>query len=138
MTKRATFIGKVEDDGSLSFKYPRVVKEFLHSLKGVEVDVQIGKHYKARTDKENKYYFGVIIPMVAEEIGEEDKDIVHIWLQIAVGNVKEVHGVDIPKGTSEMSTAEFEDYASKARMFASKFLHLYIPLPSEGIIGIEQ
>ena len=134
--KRATFLGFVSEDGSLSFSYPKVVKEYLRSLAGVEVDVQIGKHYKPRTEKENRYYWGVVIPIIASEVGEENPDVVHIWLQIAVGHKKTVCGVDVPRGTSDLSTAEFEEYASKARMFASKFLHVYIPLPNEGISDI--
>jgi hypothetical protein len=131
--KRATFIGHVAENGALSFDFPKTVKEYLLSLAGAEVDVQIGKHYKKRTEQENRYYYGVIIPIVAEEIGEEDKDIVHSWLQIAVDHKKTIGGHDVPLGTSELSTVEFEDYASRARMFASKFLNVYIPLPNEGI-----
>lgn len=135
--KRATFIGYISEDGALSFRYPKIVKDFLHSLAGVEVDVQIGKHYKPRTEKENRYYWGVIIPLVAAEIGEEDTDIVHTWLQIAVGHKKTLANVDVPLGTSDLSTAEFEDFASRVRMFASKFLNVYIPLPNEGVVGIK-
>lgn len=135
--KRTTFLGSVGEDGSLSFKIPKVVKDFLLSLAGEEVDVQIGKHYKPRTEKENRYYWGVIIPIVAEEIGEENKDIVHSSLQVAVGHSKKVLNREVPLGTSDLSTAEFEEYATKARMFASKFLNVYIPLPNEGVVDVK-
>ncbi len=134
--KRMTFEGFVDENGVLRFPIPAIVREFLLTLTGCAVDVQIGKHYKRRTERENRYYWGVIIPLVAAEMGDEDPEFVHASLQVAVGHYKIVLGEKVPLGTSKLSTVEFEEYASKARMFASKFLNLYLPEPNEGVARI--
>lgn len=134
--KRMTFNGFVDENGALRFPDPSIVRDFLRTLAGFDVDVQIGKHYKRRTERENRYYWGVIIPLVAAEVGDEEPEFVHASLQIAVGHCKNILGRDVPLGTSTLSTVEFEEYAAKTRMFASKFLNLYIPEPNEGVARI--
>ncbi len=131
--KKLTFEGYVDENGTLRFNYPKIVRDFLHSLAGVEVDVAIGKHYRQRSDRQNRYYWGVVVPIVAREIGEENDEVVHSWLQIATKHTKDVNGTLVPRGTKDLTTVEFEEYAANARMFASKFLSVYIPLPNEGI-----
>lgn len=130
--KKATFSGWVELDGSLSFQYPKLVKNFLSGLAGEAVDIVITKQYGSRSTKQNRYYWGVVIPMIQQEIGEENKEVVHGWLQAEVGHTATLSGKDVPRGTSDLSTAEFEEYTARVRMFASKFLNLYIPEPNEG------
>ncbi len=132
--KRAVFSGFVSAGGALTFKNPRVVKQFLASMADCEIDVTMEKHHRKRSDRQNRYYWGVVIPAIQIEIGEENPELVHGWLQVEVGNFDTICGTRVPRGTSQLSTAEFEEYASRVRMFASKFYGVYIPDPNEGVV----
>jgi hypothetical protein len=132
MTTTPTFSGEVRD-GKLYFHNSGMVKTYLASIAG-EVDITIAKHRKSRSERENRYYWGVVIPILQMHIGEENKEVVHEWVQIAVGHVQMMPvGIQVPFGTKNLTTEEFEAYATKVRMWASKELGVYIPLPNEGI-----
>lgn len=106
-----------------------------------EVEITIKKRFKKRTAGHpgevtnfNGYYWAVIIRMIADEIGEIDQEIVHHWIQLAVGNFKTMKdGTKTPIGTGHMTGAEFSDYCSRVRMWAgnTEGLNMFIPQPHE-------
>lgn len=106
---------------------------------GTELELTICKKYRRRTsgkpDEEtnfNGYLWAVPIRMIADEIGEENDEIVHQWIQLAVGNVKVMKdGTKVPAGTRDMSGAEFADYCARIRIWAANFLKMNIPEPNE-------
>jgi len=114
---------------------------------GKEVELTIKAKYKKRTsgqpDEEtnfNGYYWGVIIKIIGDELGyytKEELEYIHDWLQMKIGNVKIMPDKTmVPAGTSNKSGAEFAEYCSKARMFASTPGNIceqgmYIPEPNE-------
>jgi hypothetical protein len=56
----------------------------------------------------------------------------HGIIQIGVGNFKmSKDNKEIPLGTNEMTGWEFAEYCSRARMWASQELEIYIPEPHE-------
>ncbi len=122
------------------FKNPDLIAKHLSQFEdGQEVEITIDKKSKKRTSGQpgedtnfNGYYWAIIVRMVADEIGELDQDYVHGLIQIAVGNFKVSRWEDkIPLGTSKMTGAEFADYCSRCRIWASKELNLYVPEPHE-------
>ena len=120
----------VVKDGKLLFHDKAGFQQYLGTLQD-ECQLVLKKWYKNRTDKENRYYWGVVVRLIADEVGEENKDNVHDFIQLQVGNSADVAGVKVPAGTSHMTTAEFEDYATRVRNWASKELHVFVPLPNE-------
>lgn len=114
---------------------------------GQEVELTVKKRYKRRTQGApgeetnfNGYYWGVIVRMIADEIGEIGADgynRTHAWIQVNVGNFKAMpDGKVIPAGTKLKSGADFAEMCSKARMWASipkdhGGLGIYIPEPHE-------
>jgi hypothetical protein len=114
-----------------------------------EVELTIKRKFKRRTsgrpDEEtnfNGYYWGVIIPILSEATGELDAKKLDSALQILVGNTAIVLGKEVPKGTSQMSGAEFADYCSKIRMLAGSPDNpfsgqpILIPEPHEADYGL--
>jgi hypothetical protein len=79
---------------------------------------------------------GVVVPLIAKAIGEQDHEAVHDMLkaefnyEILVIGDKEMRK---PKSTAKMETVEFSEYMEKVRMWAAKFLELYVPDPNEAI-----
>lgn len=129
--------GKVKHADPQAFQ-TYVIQKF---KEGQEVEITIKRKFKKRTSGQpgeetnfNGYYWGVIVKIIADEIGEIDQDIVHNWIQLAVGNTKSMKdGTKVPAGTSHMSGAEFSDYCSRVRMWTGQKegLNIYLPEPYE-------
>ena len=119
---------------------------YLISLSGL-VDVIIRPPVYDRSDKQNKYYWGVIVKLVSQESGMST-DAVHEFLKHEHGLKHEVSLIGrklnsvimaVPKSTTLYSTGEFEDYALRCRTWASEFFGsadkpFIIPLPNEVVI----
>jgi hypothetical protein len=98
---------------------------------------------RSRTDKQRRYYFGVIIRMIAmESYGEESKETmmkIHEFLKATY--LKDFIEFRLPDGrilveeiiksTEDLNTVEEEEYHEECRRWASIELNLYIPLPNE-------
>jgi hypothetical protein len=141
------FFGKVSK-GYLVYDNNNEVKKHLQNFQdGQEVEIMISKKYKKRTagllweeTNFNGYYWGVIVRIIADTMGEFDRegyDRIHCMLQMEVNNVKILkNGRKVPLGTKEMSGAEFADYCSKCRMWANQpdsvtQEGIYIPTPND-------
>lgn len=132
------FFGKVEN-GKLTLDKPINFLSYLCSLKG-NVQITVGKRRKPISTLEHRYYRGLIVPLVAKEIGE-DNDTVHelmkakflkriIWKEILGEQVK----FEFIPSTATLSTIEAEKYFEECRMWAAKFLKINVPLPGEILI----
>lgn len=130
------------------FHDPAALYNYMDRFKdGQEVDVTIARKYKRRTQGApgeetnfNGYYWGVIVKLIADEMGyfeKQDIDMLHDWIQVNVGNVKRMpDGKTVPAGTSNMSGGDFAEFCSKARMWAAAPGNvceqgMYIPEPNE-------
>lgn len=103
--------------------------EWLKSLTG-GVELTVGPPKKPRSNQENRYYWGVIVRMVADETGAWPEDIHHEFKK----QFLRIGGSDtfpLIKSTTELTTIETEDFYSKCRMFAASELSMQIPLPNE-------
>lgn len=96
-----------------------------------------------RSNQQNRYYWGVIIPLV--QSGLEDvtgemrsKNEVHEFLKFNF-NYKEIVNQSTgeiyrePKTTTTNSTTDMEVYHEEIRRFAHEFLSVEIPLPNEDL-----
>lgn len=119
---------------------------------GRELEMTIGAKYKRRTQGApgedtnfNGYYWGVVVRIISDEMGEIDDQATHSLLQMLFNKrgitvidpvTKRARNVEIPKGTSELSGIEFAEYCSKIRIWASMPGNMceagcYIPEPHE-------
>jgi hypothetical protein len=118
------------------------VSEAILTLPEAEYTVAIEKVKKDRSAQQNKYYWSVVLFMIAEELGYYPED-VHEMMKFKFNKrVKEyqlkkpsigVSGLemDYVGSTADLSTVEFEEYLAKIRDWAYHFLNLPIPLPNE-------
>lgn len=120
--------------GTLVLKKKKVFDIYLTGLEGKEVDVIIKRPKKHRSLKQNSYYWGVVIALISKEMGEIEPEETHDFLR----NKFLKEGIDIKgkryeiiRGTSSLSTKEFEEYVEKCRVWANQSLNLNIPLPNE-------
>ena len=130
------FFGTIKG-GKLSLENPDRFSEYLASLEDKEVCLWVRKAEYARSIPQNKYYWGVIVRMVADEMGiipdEAHEFLKGLFLKVGV----EANGRrwEVTKSTADLSIADFVDYTEKCRMWAAQMdtLNINIPLPNEMI-----
>lgn len=109
-------------------------KKAFWAHEGKQVDITVKRHRENRSLNQNNYYWGVVVPMVGEAIGETDIEAVHEVLKLEhnyyIAKVGD-REIRVPQSTAELSTDEFESYLERVRRWASEFLNLYVPLPNE-------
>ena len=117
------------------------VLELIKSFEGLNVEITFERSRKKRSNNQNAYYFGVVIPLIQEAIKEEwiefwDKEKVHELLKskfLFTERVDEESAeiLKIPKSTTECTTVEMEEYLLQCRTFAQEWFSLTIPEPNE-------
>lgn len=124
-------LGKVLD-GKLILQDPNWFREQLKSLEGKEVDVIVKRRKKTRSNPQNDYYFGVVVPAfmkIFEGAGiDYDKDKSHSILATKYLLIHEPYSR--VRSTTELSTVEFNDYLLELQQWAAE-MGYYIPDPNE-------
>lgn len=99
-----------------------------------KVEVTVSEFKKKRSINQNNYYYGVVIPIAADEMGVhpyEAHDILgreFLKYQITDSN-GEVH--ELVRSTTDLTTVEAEEYYRQCREYISANYEAYIPLPNE-------
>ena len=87
------------------------------------------------SSQQNRYYRGVVVKMIADELGYLRPDDVHEALKLEFLRVEAdpEHGKPFAYGrsTTTLKTDEFEDYLERIRIWAASFCGLIIPKPNE-------
>ena len=98
--------------------------------------VEMSTLSKGRSNPQNRYYYGIIIPMISRELGYSNEE-THNALKekflskpIEITKKKTVYLMRIAS-TTDLSTTQMETYLKKCRDFAGEFLGIFIPLPNE-------
>lgn len=123
---------KTSLDGQLrlSFTNMKAIGIYLRSMGNKPLEVSIRPKKRLRSVAENSYFHGVIVPMIAEETGYSLED-TKTLLKLKFCPKKPIFDENVPRGTSTLSTSEFENFCSECRTWAAEFLNLNIPLPGE-------
>lgn len=128
-------------DGKLFITNRDMFEKYLRTLSG-PIDVTIKRHRKSRSLRQNAYYWGVVVPLIANELGYTH-DEMHEIIKAKFFKVREKEVVTsggvfvtIPEhagSTTDKSTGEFEEKMDEIRQWASMDLGVVIPLPNEAI-----
>lgn len=113
----------------------------IQSFEGKTVEIAIRIATNRRSNSQNAYYWGVVVPLIQEALfntwGEvRGKDFTHEFLKANCGFkevVNEETGeiIRVPKSTTENTTTEQELYHDACRQLAQEFFNVTIPLPNE-------
>lgn len=114
----------------LRFQHEDRFRDYLLKFKEDTVlDVMVRKRSKARSLPQNRYYWGVVIDMVAEETGFEPED-AHLSLREKFLSFTDAKtGLTIIRSTTSLSTVEFREYCDKIQRWAAEWLGVVIPDP---------
>lgn len=118
-------------DRPLDFGYQR--EAFLKSMsrfaRSTVVAVVVQVYHKVRTIQQNKYYWAVIVDMLAEHCGMTDEEM-HESLKDKFLSIYDP-AIDLKRirSTTELNTMEFIEYNERIKRWASEFFGLVIPDP---------
>jgi|SRR5688572_24285161 len=91
--------------------------------------VEIHRAASKRSLNQNRYYWGVIIDLFAQNTGytkdEAHQELAGMFLKY------ESHGKPFVRSTTSLTTLEFEQYADKCRQWMGEMLGIHVPLPNE-------
>lgn len=101
----------------------------LRSLEGQEVEVTIQKYRKTRTGEQNRYYWGVVVKLIAEHCGYEPEE-AHDAMRL---KFLQSHGDGIMltiRSTTSLDTKEMTEYIEQCRRLGAE-MGVQIPSPGE-------
>ena len=136
------FKSKIEK-GKLTFLDEHKVKSFISSMEGKNVVINIKKHKKSRSDAQNRWYWGVALKKITQDLyniqGELfTKEEIHAYHKSVITSSKfstlNVLGTEIMVfndiSTKSMNTIQFNDFKQSIQAhWASKGID--IPDPNE-------
>lgn len=140
------YTGICDDAGAIAIP-KRARREIAAAFAGKRLQVRIRVARRVRSDLQNRYYWGVVIPAVLQafiDLGNEglfagsadSADLIHEFLKnkflppLEVANATgEVER--IPGSTRKITTAEFMDYIAAIQQWAAEYLFITIPDPGE-------
>lgn len=118
-----------------------LLRETIRKFEGKEIEITIKRKYKQRSLPQNKFYWGVIIPLFQQLIldnwGEiKDKEEIHEVLKYQCNYEERANLITgeitkIPKSTTELTTFGWLEYEQKIRQFAMDFFNTTLPEPNE-------
>lgn len=122
------FFGKVVK-GKLILEDRALFEMYLETLTDKEVQVSVKRKSKPRSDRQNRYYHGVVIKILADHLGYSP-DEMHdaLRLHFLIDRERKIPTI---KSTTSLDTIGFENYMSQIRQWASEEFSLYIPEPNE-------
>ena len=127
--KRYKGKGKVEGGKLLKYDVERFQK-YLAENEGKYVYFTVSEDKPQRSNPQNRYYRGVVVPIIADFMGEST-DYVHGILAHMFLKVIDDRGFERVRSTADLNTTEFEQYTENCRRFGMAEFGLHIPLPNE-------
>jgi len=104
---------------------------------GTHIDIIIRKHRDKRTNEQNRYYFGVVVPILADHFGHDNPEDMHEDLKLKFNPIesKITPGKIIGGTTTTLSTVEFmsaeDSYVERICRWAASEHGVYIPPPEK-------
>lgn len=93
------------------------------------IELILRKQAKKRTDPQNRYYWGVVVPMLSEHFGYT-KEEMHEALKWQFLKKPEANPPTVGS-TRKLSTEEFNNYIESIQVWAASEYSIVIPDPNE-------
>jgi hypothetical protein len=137
--KKATTTGTIEN-GVLKLHNRKFFDTQIKSIKNGRVMVTVEKVYNKRSNPQNSYYWGVVIPICCKgliDLGHDvNQDETHEILKGMFNkkdfvNQKTGEVTEYGGSTTEMFTIDMMEYLERIGQFASEYLGCFIPQPDQ-------
>lgn len=117
--------------GILNFQDKAGFAQHVRGLEGKLVEVIVKKYTVKRSSPQNRYFHGVVLPMITDAMGEQNQDYVKDALKWHFLRKTLPGGLETVRATSELNTEEFTDFIEKCRHLAAEMYGIDIPDPSK-------
>lgn len=127
--------------GRITDSARKKIVDAIANYDGKDILVKITEAQKKRSDRQNRYYWGVIIPSIRQLMNDtwgNDMTVmeVHEYLKRSVGKITKA--IKLPEGgydiitnsSTQLTTVEFEAYNERCRAYGAQN-GIAIPLPNE-------
>ena len=137
--KKAKINSKVLN-GNLAVNRSLIAKTIKH-FEGAEISLTIEKKYNKRSNNQNAFYWGVLIPIISELLydctgnffsEQETHEVLKSncnYKELISENTGEIS--KIPISTTELSTIEWIEYIKKVEHFVFDYFSVTLPKPDE-------
>jgi hypothetical protein len=132
------FHATVSENGKLVLepaeRYQR--QGYLRRLAGKSVDVVVKPHRHKRSDAQNRFWWGVAVPLIAHELGydkHEHEALHYALVNLCFGTTSDPRlKQDVPNArSSQLTTAQFSELMEWAVRWAATEYGIVVPLPHE-------
>lgn len=145
MDTKLLYYGKVEN-GRITLPSARFKQEVTQAFEGRAIQVTVERKRKHRSPEQNRYYWGVVLNILAHSFKEWNPELVlmpedvHEWCKerfLPMITALDLFEIETPEGKHEMkrtttrlTTSQFMDYIALIQEWAAEY-SLYIPDPNE-------
>ena len=104
---------------------------------GTKLDITIRKHKSKRSNEQNRYYFGVVLPILADHFGHDNIEDMHEDMKLKFNPIesKIEPGKTIGGTTTKLSTVDFfsaeTSYVERICRWAATEYSIYVPPPKK-------
>lgn len=130
MAQATTFHGVVQG-GKLALDSRDAFARFVARLDGKRVTVSVQKFRKQRSLAQQSWYWGVLIPILAEHLGY-DKDDLHEALKMKFLRVKLDDDLETVKSSAKLTTEEYSRWMEDCQRLAAEY-GVDVPMPNEAV-----
>jgi hypothetical protein len=114
----------------------------VNSFEGQRVAVTIQKAKKKRSNPQNAYFHGCVVPIVTNAMldagirtsNTETKEMLKRKFLSEDLPFADGQYLERTKNTSELSTSEFNDFIAQVQQFAAEWLSVEVPDPNEQLV----
>ena len=129
-------------NGSLT-RNRNLIKDAIATFEGKQIVIKIEKFKKKRSTQQNRFYFGIVIPIVQnclKEAGhimtnESTHDLIKLKFLKETLFVNETTGevIERIKSTTELSTSQFMDLLAEINNFTFEYFGVSLPSPNDDL-----
>lgn len=126
------FYGNVEK-GELRLIGRDRFKQYLYTLNGKEVQVTVSLKGRARSERQNKYLWGVVYKLLSDYFGYTPDEMHELMKQKFAPKKEKKMGDEIlliPCSTTELLTINFNEYLEQIKQFGAEH-NVIIPDPEK-------
>lgn len=131
------YVGTIKlDNGQLKLVNKAEMLKFAQSLNCNEFTFTLEKKRNKRSNEQNKYYWGVVVPLVKlglTELGNlVDTESTHDFIKSEF-NYKDVVNKDtgevkkLPNSTTQLTKSEFSEMIERVKQWSAEWCNIYIP-----------
>ena len=129
-----SFAGDCDPKGRIAFDDPQAVVRYCRAKHaGTRVDVTIRARKAQRSDRQNRYWWGVVIPLLAEHCGYTDDEMHEALKAKFLGTEDLSRGLLRIGSTKKLGTKAFADLVDRVTVWAAQDLGVMIPPPIEKV-----